>query len=290
MGTETVVKPSPGDLRFHDVINPQGNVWDHPAAVTPHIKVNDGVAGSVLTSGRKKIALVGFASGTRSMAPFDDPTWEVWGLNQLYRHITRADRWFDIHSNYYDHVVDGTDHVAWLEHAPIPVYMNVHHPEFSTSVRFPIDRAMRYFGKPYAQGSFDYYTSTVAFMLALAIMEGATDIGIFGIDLIVGTEYFVQKACVEFYLGFATCQGIRLHIPKESALLHQDHRYGYELPSKQLIEGAEYTDRRKKIMEKRDQLHIQQAILDGAAQEDEYWEQIHILRARGAAGKEDPTS
>ena len=45
----------------------------------------------------KKVAIVGFAD-TRNQAPYNDPTFEIWGLNDLHSHIPRYDRWFDIHT------------------------------------------------------------------------------------------------------------------------------------------------------------------------------------------------
>src|SRR3990172_2050996 len=56
---------------------------------------------------RRKIALVGFSSSTKDLAPFNDPDWSVWGMNQLYRHIPRLDREFDIHENWREDNVEG---------------------------------------------------------------------------------------------------------------------------------------------------------------------------------------
>jgi hypothetical protein len=44
----------------------------------------------------KKVALVGFADSWK-LAPFDDPTVDVWGLNELYKYVPRWDRWFELH-------------------------------------------------------------------------------------------------------------------------------------------------------------------------------------------------
>ena len=262
------------------VSNPSGNVWDHPAAVHPPLVVPSGAAsvGRVGPSGRKKVAVVGFSGATKDLAPYHDPEYEIWGLNQLYRHIPRADRWFDIHANYDEHVVEGTDHCAWIRNAPIPVYMNAVHPHYPSSVRFPIEATMDYFGQG---GRLDYYTSTVAYMLALAIMEEFEVIGVYGIDLIAKQEYMDQKPCTEFYLGWAMAKGVRLEIPPESALMKQHFRYGYTVPPTQIIPQKDFIDRRIRLVDKKEQLLTQAALLDGAAQEAAYWANVYQLRERG---------
>lgn len=45
----------------------------------------------------KKVAIVGFASSSRMMAPWQDESTEIWGLNSLYAFIPRWTRWFEIH-------------------------------------------------------------------------------------------------------------------------------------------------------------------------------------------------
>ena len=30
-------------------------------------------------------------------APFDDESWEIWGVSAKGEHVTRADRWFELH-------------------------------------------------------------------------------------------------------------------------------------------------------------------------------------------------
>ena len=59
---------------------------------------------------RKKIAICGFAASSRMLAPFDDPEWSVAILNQLYRHTPRASMIYDVHGNWREANVEGTDH------------------------------------------------------------------------------------------------------------------------------------------------------------------------------------
>lgn len=277
--TATKVVEKVGGIEV-DVLNPSGNTWTHPAACYPTIGVVDAEDGLLTSSHRKAVAIVGFSGTSRMSVPFHDKDYEIWGLNQLYRHIPRADRWFDIHSNYDEHVVDGTDHIGWITNAAIPVYLNEAHPEYPTSVRFPIEKTMAFFAQV-GHFQFDYYTSSIAYMLALAIMEGFETIAIYGVDMIAGTEYADQKPCVEYYLGYAAARGIKIELPANSALLRQQHRYGYTQTQPSIVTYEDYVVRKTNIDSKRRQLEIQIAILDGASQEDAYWGNIYKLRERG---------
>jgi hypothetical protein len=255
-------EPCPETPTGKQVPNPTGNVWSHEAGCIP--AVLNGERGVVITNPRRrKVAVVGFASSTRSLAPFDSSEHEVWALNQLYRHIPRADRWFDIHSNYDEHVVEGTDHVGWLEQCPIPVYMNEWRMRYPTSVRYPIEEVIEYFGK-------DYFTSTIAFMIALAIKEGFEEIELYGIDLVVGTEWEQQRQCAEYYIGWARGMGIKVTVAAGSALLTQRYRYGYQTGPDDLIHEEDFAIRTKRIQGNRDKVQIHLALIDGALQECEF--------------------
>ena len=224
-------------------------------------------------SPRKKVAIVGFAQSSMALAPFNDPTWSIWAMNQLYRKIPRADRWFEIHTNWDEHVVEGTDHQKWLADAPIPIYMVDRIPGIPNSVRFPLERVMR--------GNVDYFTSSVAFMLALAIEEGFTEIGLWGIDLIVGDEYFYQKSCAEFWIGVAHGKGVTITLPRTTALCKQSHRYGYQVEPESLIALSELAKRKAALLDERHKLMIQLANVDGAVQDCQMWGDLADLRMKG---------
>ena len=293
--------------------------FDHPAEADHKVVVVDNKKGIVkATPKRDKVAIMGFATSSRDLAPFDDPTYEIWTLNQLYRHVPRATRHFDIHCNWDEDNVEGTDHRGWITESPIPVYMMESHDEFPNAVRYPVERVIK-------DAGIDYFTSTVAFEVGLAMEEGFKEIALYGIDLIVGTEYSVQKACLEFWLGMAHARGINVKIPGESALLKQAYRYGYERepdwgPLKMLevstrieylsternkkmalinaLDGAIAEDERwyvkkidnltpeermKALAEQRGEAMASLATIDGAIQESTYWRDLYTLRGRGAA-------
>lgn len=231
----------------------------HPARNTT-MRILDAEAG-LISRTRDKLAIVGYASSTRDMAPFDDDTWDIAGLNQIYRFLPREDVHMDIHVNWDEENVDGTDHRGWIRDCGIPVLMTKVHPDLPTSVAFPLDAVI--------QSATDYLTSSVAFYIAWAIHQGYKEIALYGIDLIVGTEYEFQKACAEFWLGVAHGKNILLRIPPQSALLKHTHRYGYERePSVGLISLSEMDARIARLTGERDTQLSRLYALDGAVHEN----------------------
>ena len=198
--------------------------WDHPARGL--VKIVDKERSiveelnPVTKEKRTKVALVGYAESTRHLAPYHDPEWSVWGVNQLNRFIPRADRWFEMHRAWNTHVVEGTDYAGFLRNLPIPVYMSYPDQTIPNALAYPK-------GKIVGALKLEYLTSTIAEMLCLAIYEGFTTIGLFGIDLAVNEEWAYQKPCAEFWLGFAHARGIRLVLPQRTALLKSRFSYGY---------------------------------------------------------------
>lgn len=69
---------------------------------------------------KDKLAIVGFATTTRHLAPYDDPEYEIWGLNEEYNYdwMKRYDRWFQIHPRW-DYTrpnnMNHRNHWLWLQ-------------------------------------------------------------------------------------------------------------------------------------------------------------------------------
>lgn len=226
---------------------------------------------------RKKVALCGFATNTLVNVPWDDPSFEIWGMNQGYLHMKRrADRWFEMHLP--DGVADVRDpnYLDWLKTTPIPVYMIDTYDFVPTAVRYPIEDAIRVANR-------DYFTSTVAFMLALIEMEGFEEVHLYGINLAIGDEYFYEKPCAEYWLGRLEAKGRKIYIPKASSMLKQYMRYGYNIdarPNQQLKLMLQHrkADYDQKVMQHSAQLNVWL----GAKQEDEALMQIFEGLEHGA--------
>ena len=300
---------------------------NHPAEVAQDkIEVLDGPNGVIKwPASRKKIAICGFAASSRDLAPFDDPSWSIVGMNQLYRHIPRASMWYDLHANWREGNVEGTDHPRWLRESGIPVILAQYEPEIPTCVNYPLQTIIE------KVAGVDYFTSSVAFMVAHAIYffdqqvddelaqlrdrarehvedsgreareilsdpfalrkwtaerYGERELALYGIDLIVGTEFDFQKACVEFLLGLAQARNITIHLPEACALLKQRWRYGYQSePDGGIIKQSELKKRQSALTEERDQLMARLRTIDGALQECGYWNDVYDLRIKGGVVK-----
>ena len=179
----------------------------------------------IVSPSRRKVAIIA-ADPSYQEAPFNDDTWEVWGCNSLWALCKdkygnfRADRWFEMHPM----SVQTKEEEAAIRYCPIPIYMVERTmPEGSNCVPYPFKAVQQAF--PYR-----YFTCTFAYQIALALWQGFTTIGLFGVELDQGTsrERTVEKACVEFWLGVAIGMGIEVGVPESSKLMWQDRLYGYD--------------------------------------------------------------
>ncbi len=173
---------------------------------------------------KKKIAIVGAAFSSRTLAPYDDPAWEVWGLNTSYTWQPRWDRWFDIHD---PETIKGSNpgHWEWLAKQSTPVYMQKQVDEIPASVEYPLDMIRDLYG--------DYLTNSISYMVALAISHQPHTIGIWGVDMAQDntkreqSEYAHQRPSCEYFVGIARGLGIEVIIAPESDLLKTAHVYGF---------------------------------------------------------------
>ena len=191
-----------------------------PACASVEIVSRD-LGGVRCTPPRKKVAIIGFASNTLHLVPWNDPEFELWGLNQGHFNFhRRADRWFEMHL--LEFIPDARDplYLEFLKAIPVPVYMVQAYEEFPNSVRYPLEDVIKYTGR-------DYFMSSPAFMLALAAMEGFEEIHLYGINLAIGDEYFYEKPNCEWLIGLLEGRGIKVYVPHASSLMKQYRRYGY---------------------------------------------------------------
>lgn len=171
-----------------------------------------------------KVCIVGFSEMNRWWANQQPPDVEVWGMNEGHSFMQRWDRWFQIHPRDWseerkrkagivappepDTFGRGQQHVQFLKALKVPLYMREVMPDFPTSVRYPYEEIpfRRDDGTP-------YITSSAAYMLALAVHEGADEIRLAGVEMKAGTEYVKQRPCFEFWIGVAKARGIKVVLP-----------------------------------------------------------------------------
>ena len=78
---------------------------------------------------------------------------------------------------------------------------------------------------------FKYWTNSPSYMMGLAMLQGATHIGVWGIDMAMNDEYAYQRPSCELMIGACLAKGIHVTIPPESSLCKSHRLYGYETHS-----------------------------------------------------------
>ena len=161
----------------------------------------------------KKIALIGTAESS-AYGPYDDASWEIWGVSARAKCVTRADRWFEIHR------LDG-EGKQWAENwrkvlkvfsHDVELVMFYPEPDLCPNVTaYPTERIADRFGT-------FFMTSSFSWMMALAIDELRPlngkpidgEIGIWGVEMEYGTEYREQRSGFRHFIDLARVMGIRV--------------------------------------------------------------------------------
>jgi hypothetical protein len=175
----------------------------------------------------RKVALLGSHSSSLEDAPWSDPSWEFWGHASSRAWYRRTpDRYFDLHPKacWSRGGKKGDAYPKWLSRNTVPIYMQDAYAEVPASVKYPKGRILL----EYADAR-PYFTNHAAWMIALALTEGVTTIGLFGINYSTEGEYVRQRGSAEYWLGRAAGAGVRVVLPEQCSLLREPKLlYGYE--------------------------------------------------------------
>lgn len=240
-----------------------------------------------------KVAIVCGAPSSEMEAPFNDINFEIWVLgNRAHRYTERRiSRIFEIHDNLTEHG-DPVKYARYLVDKKIPMIVGQDFPVKANHVtNFDFEAAKKLFGST-------YLTSSTAFMVAQALMEGATYIGIYGTDMAVDDhEYFWQRPCLEAWIGFARAKGVEVYIPPISPLGRCDYIEGrgcggrpdFSLPpftQAELLKMADIHKRQKQKIE--DQINELRAGYQGHDGAQQAYERLaKVARAVEAGNKID---
>ena len=230
-------------------------------------------------AGFEKIAIVGSAASSTLLAPFDDPSWSLWCCSPaVFAQVAsrRSDVWFELHrwmpyspGRSQDAGVRpwfSPEYTQFLASYKGPVFMtdvrsmkdpgtweDLHardgavHASIPNSAPFPYEYLLRKHG-PY------HFSSTIAWMLALALEYQPKAIGLFGVDMAAGEEWAYQRPGCQHFIGLAKALGIAVVVPPESDLMRHSTLYGI----------GEHNHRHVKLRERLVQLEQQAAILTNA--------------------------
>jgi hypothetical protein len=187
----------------------------------------------------RKICLAGFATPSKFWALYQPEDVEIWCMNEGHIFLNRINIVFQVHPRDWreqakkdsgqdskippNTFARGEGHVQFLQGCPVPVIMQQKFDDIPNCHVFPYEEVYAKYGH--------YLTSTPAMMLALALLLDdraragqtemlcgmvpriLTEVRISGVELRVGSEYYKERACFEYYLGRAIERGARFVEP-----------------------------------------------------------------------------
>ena len=196
-----------------------------------------------------KIACVGTQPASVRLAPFGDPSWEIWGCSPgLYPLASRTNAWFELHR--WEPPVLGDpsrqvpwftpEYCGWMAQRPHVVWMREQVQAIPNSRALPWQDLVKKYGH-------FFFTSSLAWMAAMAIetiltnrdllatgdprafqpKEGERDcLGFWGVDMSTDEEYVQQRSGCQFFGTLAASMGIEVVTPPESDLMMPPALYG----------------------------------------------------------------
>ena len=158
-----------------------------------------------------KIACLGSAPSSMMLAPVDDPEWEIWACSPPNFQQKRVDAWFEVHS--LERKFSKPENAPYAEvlkkHQRVYVTDPKHKEILPNSLMLPWQELVSQYG-PY------FFTSSLAWMMAYALMHKPDKIGLFGVDMAAQTEYGYQRAGCQYFIQKAHEMGIDVYCPPQS--------------------------------------------------------------------------
>lgn len=185
-----------------------------------------------------KVAILGTAPSTRLLAPFRDGSWQIWACSPGNKDLPEIHLFFQVHALELI-LADprGREHLEWINENTWPVLMQVENQHVPRAKVFPKDRLVSEFG-PY------WFTSSISWMMAYAIDQGAEEIALYGVDMSHSSEYALQKPGCIWFIEEARSRGIKVSVPPGSDLLAPPPLYGY---AEATPKGAKLHARRREV-------------------------------------------
>lgn len=169
----------------------------------------------------KKIALVGSAPSSVHLAPYGNPEWEVWACSPGAWPVAgpTAKKWFELHRWEPGQPWMSVEYCEFLNNFGGEVITVGHIESIKHNKTLDVEYLVDKYG-PY------FFTSSLAWMFAMAIDEGATSIGLWGVDMAATEEYGFQRAGCQYFGQLARQMGIEVGVPPESDLFRPAPLYG----------------------------------------------------------------
>ena len=174
-----------------------------------------------------KIALVGSAPASVRSAPYHDNDWQIWGCSPgTYGVMPRVNAFFELHLWEPGQTWFSPEYVQWLEALPdrgVTLWTGAPIGTIPGASILPADEILAEFDPCHW-----FCTSSLFWMMAMAIKAGANKIGLWGVDMAATEEYQMQRAGIHFLTYLARGRGIEVGVPMESDLFTPRFRYGMD--------------------------------------------------------------
>lgn len=143
---------------------------------------------------------------------FDQVFDEIWGMPWDEGYWPHYSRLFEMHNLDLLRNIECRPggYEKRLKDIDVPLYMQEEYSEFPCT-RYPVEAVSKVTG--------NYFNSSIAYMVALAIYENVTSISLFGVDMKDDEEFFYQRPNLEYLLGLAKGKGIDVYLPSECPVL-----------------------------------------------------------------------
>lgn len=243
----------------------------------------------------RKAAIIGYTTH-KDQAPWRDPAWDLFGLNDAYRQpewqailkdpvhdAAKRVVWFQIHHQDPDgsfrYGASDPQHLEVLKTFTCPIITWIPHPDLPQSEAYPEAEVMDLVRKGTPNGNPEaYFNNSISWMIAYAMVRGYKEIGIYGVDMaldaITNAEYAHQRPSCEYFIAAARFSGMTVHIPEESDLCKCIGLYGKDDTTafrKKLVQRhQELTQREQQMREEIRIRSLHLANCEGARQNTEY--------------------
>lgn len=152
--------------------------------------------------------------------PFGDPDWEIWACSPPNYDFPRVDAWFEMHNLDRKFIARNQPWIDVIVRHP-RVYLARPDSRVPHGIIYPLDEMRKKFGSW-------FWTSSLAYMMALAIDKEPEAIGLWGVDMSAAEEYGYQRAGCHYFIREAERAGIKIVAAGESDILNPPPMYGYK--------------------------------------------------------------
>lgn len=187
------------------------------------LRVNRSEGETPMETGKtKKLAIVNGAPASEMLAPFDDPDYDIWVLgNRLMNYpLEHVDMIFEIHDDLTENG-DPVEYATALAKVGIPLIVGEGFPVTAEHVQaFDFEADREYYGST-------YQTSSTTYMISEAARRGYQHIELYGVDMAIDEhEYFMQRPCLESWIGFVRGKGVDISVHESSPVGKSDYVEG----------------------------------------------------------------